>query len=395
MCLLEVALLVLCSVLLLPSLVLFVEIVAALMQRTASGMPLGDRPSVAVLMPAHNEESVIARSVASVINQLSQRDRLIVVADNCSDRTASLASAAGATVLVRSDLSRRGKGYALDFAVRHLRGSEPEVVVVLDADCEAGGGLIDRIAKECVRTGRPVQALYLMQAPKTADQRTKVAELAWTIKNLVRPLGLSKLGLACHLMGSGMAFNWDSIARANLATGHIVEDLKLGIDMACAGDAPIFCPDVVVTSTFPSTAGGMKTQRTRWEHGYLSVMLKEVARLFASAARNLDVRVLALALDLTVPPLALLLLFAISLWGIAMAMALLSSIIAPLIIASGCLTLLALTVYLAWRGYGRSSLAASEVLHVLGYVLWKVPVYARFIFAKQVDWIRSQRNGPE
>src|SRR6185437_14331211 len=98
--------------------------------------------------------------------QLRLGDRLLVVADNCTDQTAAVAAAEGAEVLVRTDALRRGKGYALDFAVRRLASAAPAIVLVIDADCRVAAGAIELLAQRCRTTHRPVQALYRLTAPK-------------------------------------------------------------------------------------------------------------------------------------------------------------------------------------------------------------------------------------
>ncbi len=100
--------------------VLFVEVASAIVLPEWDGAEEGERGSVAILMPAHNESRLIAETIRSVAPQLRSGDRLIVVADNCSDNTAAIAAAEGAEVVVRTDSLRRGKGYALDRGVRHL-----------------------------------------------------------------------------------------------------------------------------------------------------------------------------------------------------------------------------------------------------------------------------------
>src|SRR5260370_331616 len=65
-----------------------------------------------VLVPAHDEEGLVGRCLASLQAQTYPRSsyRVVVIADNCSDRTAELARAGGAGVLERRDAERRGKG---------------------------------------------------------------------------------------------------------------------------------------------------------------------------------------------------------------------------------------------------------------------------------------------
>src|SRR5262245_5653981 len=179
--------------------VLLVEVVAAIaiQDRGDAGVPdVGDvRPSVAVLVPAHNESRGILTTIEGIKAQLLPGDRLVVVADNCSDDTAAVAATAGAQVVERHDPVRLGKGYALDFGLRLLSADPPQVVIMIDADCRLGPGAIDYLAVACETSGRPVQALDLMVAPQSSSMNYKVAEFAWRVKNWVRPLGLSALGL--------------------------------------------------------------------------------------------------------------------------------------------------------------------------------------------------------
>src|SRR5262249_48039154 len=155
-----------------------------------------------VLVPAHDESQSILPTLADIKAQLGSADRLIVVADNCSDDTAAIAAAAGAEVVARNEPTRIGKGYALDFGLRHLARDPRDVVIMIDADCRLADGALATLASACATTRRPVQALYLMHAGDGAQRNSAVAEFAWRIKNWVRPLGLRALALPCQLMGT-------------------------------------------------------------------------------------------------------------------------------------------------------------------------------------------------
>src|SRR5205814_9716062 len=96
--------------LLVPVLVLALQVVCAVAgHRRAEAPASGVRPRLAVLVPAHNEAAGIAAALATMTAQLQPGDRLLVVADNCSDDTARVAAVAGAEVAERHDLQRRGK----------------------------------------------------------------------------------------------------------------------------------------------------------------------------------------------------------------------------------------------------------------------------------------------
>ncbi len=350
------------------------------------------RGNVAILVPAHNEEDGITQTLATLLPQLATGDRVLVVADNCADATAERARAAGAEVVERFHASDRGKGFALAFGVDRLRTDPPAAVLIVDADCELAPGSLELLAAELERTRRPVQALYLMTAPADARLARRLAQFAWRVRNWARPAGWHCLGLPCQLMGTGMAFTWDMLRDAPLANASIVEDMKLGIELAKSGQAPVFCERALVTSQFPDSAAASTTQRTRWEHGHLEMILREVPAMLARAVARGDGRLLGLALDLAVPPLALLAgllaldaLLALAAWFCGAGAG-------PVVVAGLLLGLFLLSVLAAWFARGRDLVRFTELLSVPWYIAAKLPVYLRFIVRRQRAWVRTDRK---
>ena len=145
--------------------VLLLQVLVAYLPAKGQSVLEDFRPRIAVLVPAHNESAVIVSTLASLRSQLHEADRLLVVADNCSDDTASLARSAGAEVLERVDLERRGKGFALDFGLHYLQAVPPEVLVIVDADCQVAPEALHRLAARALQKCCPVQGLYLMFSP--------------------------------------------------------------------------------------------------------------------------------------------------------------------------------------------------------------------------------------
>lgn len=388
----EVAIVAAALALLVPILTLALEVIASLPARKGQSRLEGGRPRLAIVVPAHDEAGLIGETVRAILPQLLATDRLIVVADNCSDDTAAIARTAGARVIVRNDTTRRGKSYALDFAIQHLTTDPPDAVLIVDADCRVEEGCVDRLARTCRATSRPVQALYLMHAPAGAGLTGRIAAFAWILKNRVRPTGLARLGLPCQLMGTGMAFPWQCIERADLASGHIVEDLKLGLELARDGSPALFCPEARVSSDFPASAEGFKSQRTRWEHGYLGVLLRDAPPLIVQALAKGNLPLLALSLDLCVPPIALLVLLTGAVWLAAGLAYVFAGSMAPFLLASAALALLAGCVLLAWARYARDIISGATLAFAPFYALAKIPLYARFLVARQIDWVRSKRD---
>ena len=353
-------------------------------------------PSIAVIIPAHNESADIGTVLGNVKNQLGNGDRLLVVADNCTDNTAEIARTFGVEVIERCDPERRGKGYALDRGLVHLRENPPDVVVMLDADCQIAADGIARIAELAASTGNPIQSTYVLNAPLNEDTtdpspKRALSAFAFRVKNYVRPRGLSRLGLPCLLTGTGMAFPWEILATVDIASGNIVEDMKLGIDLTLQGYPPRFCDTVRVTGTLPENQTDARTQRQRWEHGHLRTLLTDVPRLLVAAIRQRRLDVLALALELSVPPLSLLVLAwggmtAVAtgwFWGTGVGLPL-----QVLGISGLCMTLAVLG---SWAMVGRQDMSLKTLLSVPFYIVWKIPLYAGFVAAPEQEWVRTKR----
>jgi len=346
---------------------------------------------IAILVPAHDEEALIGATVAELMRQLREGDRLLVVADNCADGTAAAAARAGARVVERTDPARRGKGYALQFGLDALRADPPDIVCVIDADCRLEPGALVAVAGVAAKTGRPAQALYLMERPASAPATTGVAEFAWIVMNRLRSAGLYALFDVARLTGSGMAFPWRHLAGRNLASGEIVEDLALGLDLAEAGAAPVYCGEAVVRSAFPATEEAAMRQRARWEHGSLKIASRRAPGVLLQGLLKGDPRQAALAADALVPPLVLL---AAMLLGVVLVSLAAAAFGAP---ASLPFAILALALFagataLAWFVHGREALPVRDLPLLAGYVLSKFRVYGRDARASSRTWTRTDRG---
>lgn len=380
--------------LLLPAFSLLVLTLAALRHPVtapvADGLP---DARVAVLIPAHNESTHVLPTIACIRAQLRPGDRVLVVADNCTDDTAALARGAGALVIERSNAQLRGKGYALAFGVDHLRADPPDVVLVVDADCVVSDGGVAAIGRACAHAGKPVQMLDLMTAGAGAGLKLRVLEFAMVMKNLVRPLGSFRLGRACHLMGTGMALPWALISTAQLATGHITEDMKLGVELTKAGHAPQFMTQARVTSPFVQDTGVARVQKSRWEHGHLATLREELPGLVGAALRTRDPALVVLAMDLMIPPVAFYFLLLAGLGVAAVVAAWLAPFfhLAAAVVGAGILAF-ALAIGLAWLRYGRDLLSARELLGLPLYAVWKLPVYVAFFVGRRSGWTRTKRG---
>jgi cellulose synthase/poly-beta-1,6-N-acetylglucosamine synthase-like glycosyltransferase len=377
-----------------PSFILLLECLAGAMGGDPTpGATSGPRPRLAVLVPAHDEESGIGATVTALRTDLAAGDFVLVVADNCSDGTAAVAAGAGARVIERRDPLQRGKGFALAFGIKHLAANPPQVVVVVDADCRVAAGGVERLARRALVTGRPVQAEYLLRPPPHPDSRTAISGLALVVRNQVRPRGLQRLHLPCPLTGSGMAFAWALLCDAPALNGNLVEDMALGIELAMRGSPPLPCPEVAVWSELPQGGQAQFGQRRRWEHGHLATLLAQGPRLLAVGLMRLRIDLVAMALDLMVPPLAMLVVLLGTVTAVSLLAWLFGALRLPLVLALASTGAVALAVMVSWLRFARGFLSLRSLLGVPLYVVWKLPLYLSYLArGKHKDWERTARK---
>jgi len=331
-----------------------------------------------VIVPAHDEEAGIARTVRSLLatDYRAGLRRVIVVADNCRDRTAVRAEAAGARVLVRIDPERRSKGHALAFAFAHsLREGFADAVVIVDADTVVTPNLLRAFAGRLAGGVRAVQA---RSAVLNVDDswRTRLMQLGLSLFNDLRSLARENLGLSCGLRGNGMCLHASLLREHPWDAFSIVEDLEYGISLGLAGIRVAYAHEAQARSTMVSSANAASAQRRRWELGRLAIGRKFVAPLLRQAPSPIT---LDLAADLLVPPLSFVALYVLA--GLAVFRS-----------TPWALSALLLLVYVG-RGWALSG-SGIETIGALArapfYVVWKVGV----LLAGRPggEWIRTTRE---
>ena len=369
------------------------EVLAGLRPLARGGDARAGRFAAVVIVPAHDEEAVLPRSLRQLADAARGRAAVLVVADNCSDRTAALASGLGAEVIERFDAARRGKGFALDFARQHLRHNPPDVVLIVDADCLIDGDSLTRLIQACGTSGRPCQATNLQQPAPDASPPVQLSTFAFYIKNVVRLRGLERLAGRAHLLGTGMAIPWAAFANAELATSSIVEDLKLGQDLARHGCPPMLVEDAKVSSG-AETDQNTLSQRRRWEGGFLQNALNVGPSMLRAGLMRGDLRGVWAALDTMVPPFALLLLLDGLAFVVAAVLAWLTGAGSwPGILLAAATLIALIALGLAWATGGSRFVTLGSLARAPLYVLWKLPMYLSF--ARQgtpKDWQRTGRT---
>jgi len=351
--------------------------------------------SFVVVVPAHNEEGGIAETVASVHGTSYPADerRVVVIADNCEDRTADRARKAGADVVERHDTESRGKGQALDWFFRTHRQlyDRTDVVTIVDADTQLCPEYFTEMGASLSVPGvEAVQAYYGVSNPQ-ANWRTSLSAAALAVFHHLRPAGRNVLGGTAGLKGNGMAFRTRIVRENGWPAFSIDEDVEFTLQLLLQDTVVIYNPDAIVYGEMAVSARQADVQRQRWEGGRLQLLREYGPKLLAKTLRRPRWATLDGVIELSVLPFSLLVMMQI-LTGVWLTAMWLDAWVWP--VSWLAIDVLYVTSGLRLRrvpGYVWRALLSAPL-----FILWKIPVYLRMVVSGPRDrWVRTPREGEE
>jgi cellulose synthase/poly-beta-1,6-N-acetylglucosamine synthase-like glycosyltransferase len=358
---------------------------ASLFWKSDPPLDLSTALNLAVVIPAHNEEA----SIQSCLESLqacgfgANRVQLVVVADNCTDRTASIATQQGARVIHRDDTIQRGKGFALSFAFGQLVKEPFDAFIILDADTLVEKNFIHCFAERFSRGAMAVQCRYLPADPGQSI-RAGLMNLALLAFHVIRPRGRSRLGFSAGIFGNGFGLSRRVLETTPYAPGSITEDLEYHVSLVRSGHRVLFEDRTTVRSLFPEDESAASVQRSRWEGGRFRLMRSAIPVLLQDLFRGKRSGLEAL-FDLLTLPLAfhvtLVALTALAFPGPVRGYACMALAVVGFHVISA----------IATAGGRRDAIA---LLAAPVYMLWKI-IRLPFIFSasrKNAKWIRTPRK---
>jgi cellulose synthase/poly-beta-1,6-N-acetylglucosamine synthase-like glycosyltransferase len=360
-----------------------------------------ERRRFLIIIPAHDEEAGIASTVRSCLEVAYPRERfdVQVIADNCTDATASIAREQGAIVVERDHPTDRSKGHALKFLFDQLRESrrmdELDAVVVIDADTTVAPNLLSAFDSHLGRGYDWVQA-YDTVANTVASWRTQLMTYSFSLINGVLLRGQTALGLSAGLRGNGMCFSTRGLEQFPWRSYGLVEDIEYSWLIRIAGEKVAFAPETAVYATMLAHGGKAAVgQRRRWESGRRDLQRRMLGPLLRSRKLG-PFEKLAAVLELEMPTVmalgsilvALTLASALVLLGTS---AVASPVLAGLLIFLNTISLCGMVLYglapFALFGLGGDVLLS--LLHVPAYALWKLSM----VFHRRPSrWVRTARE---
>jgi cellulose synthase/poly-beta-1,6-N-acetylglucosamine synthase-like glycosyltransferase len=254
------------------------------LRRRRMAAPGGVEIRLAVVVPAYDEEAMIARTVGSLLgagcapafpsaSDVGFASRVFVVAHNCTDRTAAEAVKAGAEVVVLDNPRERGKGAALRAGFSAARASGANAFLVVDADSVARPNLVAEMRAAFQAGAAAVQCRYELELP--ADARlfslARLRVLAFRGVNVLRARGRAGMGLSAGLFGNGFALTAQTLAQVPFAVDSICEDIEYHAKLVCAGLRVDWVEDTAVYAPLARPGSAQAQQEARWEGGRLRV----------------------------------------------------------------------------------------------------------------------------
>ncbi|WP_240647174.1 glycosyltransferase family 2 protein [Paenibacillus nanensis] len=253
------------------------------------GLQHAPRKSFAILIAAHNEERVIAPLLDN-LNTLDYPAELydvFVICDNCTDRTAEIAAAHGVYAMERSDDSRKGKGFAMEWMLEQLweRERQYDAVVVFDADNLVSRNFLREMNNKLADGHRVVQGYVETKNPFDSWVSLSYAITYWFINRMWQQ-ARHNWGMATTLAGTGMCFESGLLKEIGWNATSLTEDVEFTARCIGLGIYPTWANQAIIYDEKPITLAASMRQRVRWMRGHTDCARRYMGPLMLQAIRS-------------------------------------------------------------------------------------------------------------
>ncbi len=241
------------------------------------------------IIPAHNEENVVAELIESLKNQDYPKDLLdiYVIADNCTDDTAFIARKAGAIVYERFDPEKKTKGYALDwFLEQKIAEDAPyDAFCIFDADNIVDKNFIKEMNKKLCQGEEVVQGYRDIKNPTDNWITAGYTIFYWTMNRFYH-LARYNIGLSPLINGTGFMVKFDVVKPDGWKTKTLTEDIEFSLKRIIQGKKLGWATDAIVYDEQPLGFKQSWKQRTRWTVGHIQCMKEYTKPLLLAVKEN-------------------------------------------------------------------------------------------------------------
>lgn len=258
-------------------------------------------PGVSVLVPAYNEEIVMAGTIESLLHLDYPLDKLeiLVIDDSSTDRTRRVIEHMMATdrrlklVAIPPGVGGRGKSHALNEGVRFARH---DIIAVYDADNSPEPQSLRMLVSELVADPRLAAAVGKVRTLNRATNLlTRCINIEFISFQWIIQAGRWRLFRLASLPGTNYVIHRDALERTGgWDAGAIADDAELTVRLGQEGYHIKFVPYAVSWEPEPQHWGVWLRQRLRWARGGTYVVRKFLPRLRRLRRRELALEVLHL-----------------------------------------------------------------------------------------------------
>ncbi|MBP5208572.1 MAG: glycosyltransferase family 2 protein [Clostridia bacterium] len=241
-----------------------------------------------IIIPARNEESVVAGLIDSVRKNNYPQDKLqiFVIAHNCTDRTAEIARAHGATVYEYSNPKENTMGYAFKYlfsCIERDYGTQTfDGFFLFNADNILDANYIARMNDAFEHYGREAVITSFRNSKNFGSNLISgLYGMYFAVGCRLESRGRTALGCSTRVQGTGYLINSKVVAKG-WPYVSLTEDWEFTADQILFDNNIRFCDDAVFYDEQPTSIRIMWRQRVRWSRGHLLVFYARFKDLFSS-----------------------------------------------------------------------------------------------------------------
>ncbi len=244
------------------------------------------------IIPAHNEEAVVGNLIESLQKQNYPKDKLdiVVIADNCTDKTKDVAESYGVKIFERheEDPAKRTKGDALSLFLNTLLADpkmDYDAFCVFDADNIVDSNFISAMNKHLCQGEEVVQGYRDIKNPTDSWIASGYAIFYWTMNRFYH-LARYNAGLSPLINGTGFMVKFDAIRPTGWNTNTLTEDIEFSLKRIIQGKKLGWATDAIVYDEQPVKFKPSWSQRSRWTIGHIQCLQEYTKPLAKAASTN-------------------------------------------------------------------------------------------------------------
>ncbi|OPZ89247.1 MAG: Beta-monoglucosyldiacylglycerol synthase [Firmicutes bacterium ADurb.Bin419] len=245
----------------------------------------------AMIVAAHNEEQVIGSIVRNLksVDYPQEMYDIFVIADNCSDNTAKIATESGAQAFERFDDYKKGKGFALEWMFDKIFKMEKkyDAVCVFDADNLVSLNFLKEMNKHLCKGHQVIQG-YLDSKNPLDSLISGSYSITYWMNNRLFQLARYYLGLSAAIGGTGFVVATEVLKEIGWGATCLTEDLEFTIKLILKGKKAFWAHNAIVYDEKPLTMAQSWRQRKRWMQGQADCACRYFVDLMTKAVKKRD-----------------------------------------------------------------------------------------------------------